>query len=238
MFSLGLLALVVLGPALLWLGGLGALVRWFARVGRASTPPAVPPPRARVSPILVLAIGLPALLLGYAVWRGTWTYGGAVALQPGQGYARLERDAAGNTVMRCRFATDLPAARVRAAVTDYAHFEAIFPWLTGLKAEDEGPEGERLQGWVRTWLGSFPFKCHITHTTQGGVFRAAWDEPCGSLTLNRGSWEVAAEPGDRGCTVTYTLEVDLADFPTFLIRCAVLRKLDTVVNAVIDHARQ
>src|SRR5262249_50819997 len=82
---------------------------------------------------------------------------------------------------------------------------------------------------------------HITHknSPQNGKTNepeniASWDEPGGELLVNRGSWDLRTA-GTGETLIIYTLDVEVARFPNFLVRAALLDRVSNIVRAVADR---
>jgi uncharacterized membrane protein len=182
--------------------------------------------------------------MAWVAIRGTWTDSQAknptsAAESP---VAQLVLEPGGRKVVRCAMIVPYPIDRVWAVVTDYDHFDQLFPYLRGTKGVHD-PDGRWHFTAHAGWPGilDWAVETHITHKTSSQNDKAtepediaSWDEPGGELLVNRGSWDL--RPVGAGATlIIYTLDVEVARFPNFLVRAALLDRVNNIVRAVADR---
>jgi hypothetical protein len=188
--------------------------------------------------LLVLVLGL----LGWAYIRGTWgEQSPYIPKSSAEGVvAHLLDMNDGRKVVHVVTVVDFPIDDVWAVVTDYNHFQDIFPYVKAAQAAEEAPEkGKRvlhLTGTVSTPVGDWPLDLHIKLEEFIGDCVAAWDEPSERLPLNRGRWFLRSMGEDR-TLVMYWREVEAPPYPPFLVRAALLSGLKPVVAAVDKRLR-
>ncbi len=145
-------------------------------------------------------------------------------------------DAARTPMVRCVTLVDAPPERVWQTVTDYDHFPQLFSAIRSFHVNHD-PDGRfHLTYLVSTLAGRWPVDVHVRHTESPERFVAAWDEPSGRMTVNRGSWTVTPAAQGRAL-LTYTLDMEISRTPTFLVRDLLLASEGTVVRAVAAAAR-
>jgi uncharacterized membrane protein len=187
-------------------------------------------------PLLMLG-----LLVALAVWaciRGTWA--DTVAHDPqttAQGpVTQLFRTPTGDVVVRCAILIDAPASQVWDVVRDYKEHPRFLPYVSAMEVEPEKDGRVYLKGTAHSRLwGDWPFDVHVNHKEVAeGNYRASWDEPSDTMSVNRGSWEVTARGADQ-TLVVYTLQAEAAGYPSFFVRNLLLGRLPLVLRGLRDE---
>ncbi len=200
----------------------------------------------RVKKRIVIPAVLVVLLLAVFAWlfvRGTWA--DAAERDPATAtddvVTQLYRDAAGQTSVRCAVAIDAPAEAVWAVITDYDHQAEFLPYVASLSGTREGAGKVHVAGVAHSRLwGDWPFDSHVTEHAEPdqGRYTITWDEKGeGELAVNRGGWAVRARRPHETLLI-YTLDVQTAHYPNFLVRNLILDRLPAVVRAVRDEVRR
>lgn len=211
----------------------------------ASASPAQPAPVKRrlkkrvVIPLVIVGVLGAALLWAYV--RGTWADSAARdPAGPDDGVVvQLLRTADGHTTVRCAAVVDRPAEKVWAVVTDYDHYGEIFPTLASapVRVTPEAGGVVRLQGVAGSWLGDWPFDIRIAHEETAEKRVASWNGAGGDIVVNRGSFTVTPHGAGQALLV-YSLEVELASYPNFIVRNVLLSRQPGVLRALVERARQ
>ena len=201
-----------------------------------------PPARKRLGvPVIIsaISIGLVTALLLWATVRGNWTDSQRRnPASPADGVVtQLLRTTDGHKRIRAAILVSGPTERAWKVVTDYDHFSDVFPNFGASKGVRDADGRWHLTGEVQSLVGHWPVDVHVTHQELPGKFTASWDEPYGSLKINRGSW-VVSEHGPNESLLEYNLEVRVSPFPDFVVRCVMLDQLKPVIRAVANHVRQ
>src|SRR5262249_30458732 len=123
------------------------------------------------------------------------------------------------------------------AVTDYEHFPEIFPTVSAAHAEPAGDRRHHLTGTVTSVVGSWPIDVVVHHEETPPKYRARWAGAGGSGTCNRGRWGGTAA-GPVRALLAYTLEVEVAHSPAFLVRNVLLSRQPAIIAAVEARLRQ
>jgi uncharacterized membrane protein len=213
----------------------------------AAQPPAPAPPRPAPARRLRKRLLFPLILLGLAgaalLWayvRGTWA--DTVPHDPKSSaegvVCQLYRTPEGHTPVRCAAVIDRPLDDVWKVVTDYEHYGDIFPTLRSAPvAVARDPDGRyHLSGVASSVLGDWPFDIHIRHTDSPEKKAASWDGGSGDVRLNRGSFVLTPLGADRTLLV-YSLEVEIASYPNFLVRNLLLSRQPGVMKALIERLK-
>jgi hypothetical protein len=128
-----------------------------------------------------------------------------------------------------------PPARVWSAVTDYSNYATILPYLHDVQAATD--EGDwQITGNARSLLGGYwPFTIHFRQERSATMSVARWDENGqGEVRLNRGSWEVIPHGKDQTLLVL-SLEAEVRDCPTFILRNVFMHRLKVVLRRVGNY---
>lgn len=147
--------------------------------------------------------------------------------------ARLVFGDAGRLVVRGATVVDAPVDGVWSVVSDEAKLGSVLADVGRVETE-AGPDGltevrGRLSPWGLGW--AWPFAVTVRHRRIPGGWRAAWDEPSGSFTVDRGTWTLTALD-DRHTLVTLELDVEIAPFPAWLVRSVVLNRVGSWLRVV------
>jgi hypothetical protein len=208
-----------------------------------STPPATPaPPRRHGRRLAIPLILLAALLVAGVVLfiRGTWA--SDTSLDPAGGeagpVAQVYQPPGEGKRVRCAMRLPYPPDRVWAAVTDYDHYGDFLPYIKDVKAERKGGACQ-VTGQAQSLLGGYwPFTINVREKQDGGRRVAYWEEKGGSeVRLNRGSWEVIPS-GDGQTLLVLSLEAEVHNYPTFILRNAFLHRLKGVLRNVERHVQE
>lgn len=207
--------------------------------------PATSRPRRRLKkryliPALLLAAVV--LFLAWAVVRGTWA--DTVARDPATStegvVTQLYRTPEGHTQVRAAAVFDHPPRQVWDVLTDYPSHVKMFRYVSRLEATPVGPGRYRLVGVAHSSLwGDWPFQSHVAHHEDPGKgeYRVTWDEPGGEMTVSRGGW--ALTPIGEGKTrVVYALEVEVEQYPNWLVRNILLDRIGKVVAALGEEVQR
>ena len=173
-----------------------------------------------------------ALLLLAAIVRGTWA--GKVEKNPktpADGIVTQLFEEAGQKQIRCAMLVDFPMDKVWKAVTDYDHFTSIFPILKSAKATHEMDDKFHFTGTAGTIFGDFPFEARVNHEQSKEQCTAWWDNPSGNLKRNRGRWVLTSMAANT-TLVAYSLELEVAPYPTFFVRNVLLSRQKTVLRSL------
>jgi hypothetical protein len=207
-----------------------------------STPPATPAPPRRhgrrlAIPLILLAVLLVAGVVLFV--RGTWA--SDQARDPAAGetgpVAQVYQPPGEGKRVRCAMRLPFPPGRVWKAVTDYDHYGDFLPYIKDVTAERQ--EGAcRITGQAQSLLGGhWPFTIHVREKQEGGRQVAYWEEKGGGeVRLNRGSWEVIPA-GDGQTLLVLSLEAEVHNYPTFILRNAFLHRLKGVLHNVERHVQ-
>lgn len=199
-------------------------------------------PHCRIKKRLLIPgvfIGVFAVLLFWVAVRGTRA---EVALRnPNSAndgvLSQLVLSSDGRKEVRCAEIIAAPVERIWNVVTNYNHFAEIFPNTTAFKGERE-PDGRwHLTGSVRSPVGRWPVDVHVRHEESPNRRIASWNEPHDSLKVNRGRWTVTRQ-GENQTLLEYNLDLEVAPFPSFVVRAVLLEQLKPVMKAVAKQAQQ
>jgi uncharacterized protein YndB with AHSA1/START domain len=189
---------------------------------------------------------IPALLLALLVVVFAWLYRRGTVAETAERDPRSPADAAvtqlvsrdGRTFVRCALVVDAPPADVWRVVTDYDHQAEFLPYVGQLSSERLGGGRVRVRGVAHSRLwGDWPFESVVTEEEHPdrGEYAVTWDEEdAGGLAVNRGGWALA--PAGEGQTLlVYTLQIEMPNYPTFLIRNILMDRVASVLRAVRDE---
>ena len=200
-----------------------------------------PPRRIRkraLVPIIVLAVVAVLAVVLYV--RGTYPAGEVrnPASSAEGTVTQLVRDADGNLVVRCAIVVDAPPKDVWAVVTDFDRQATFLPYLRAMSGEPAGEGRWHVRGVAHSGLwGEWPFESDVVlhEQPEKGEYRSSWsEENRGLLAVNRGSWQLSPA-GTSGTLVVYSLQVELAGYPSFLVRNIIMDRLHLVVAAARDE---
>jgi uncharacterized protein YndB with AHSA1/START domain len=200
-----------------------------------------PPPTSRPKSWVVFPaaiIGLVAALLIWGTLRGNWI--DAQARNPSSAaegvVTQILRTPEGGKQIRAALIVAAAPERVWRVVADYDHFSNIFPHLGATKGVRDADGRWHVTGEIRSIVGRWPMDLHVRHEESPTRYTAAWDEPHGAWTVNRGNWIVT--PHGAGETLLeYQLELKVSPFPDFVVRAVLLGELKSVLSAVAKHAQ-
>jgi hypothetical protein len=192
-----------------------------------------PEPERRFKKRITIPAALLTLLIAWLVIRGTWA--DTTPRNPSSSaegaVTQLFQGPQGPQI-RSALVIDYPIGEVWAVVTDYDRFAEIFPHVCHTTISRDGDGRYHLSGSAaESWFGEWPFDVHIAHHETPQKCTAEWDDPYQDLRVNRGSWTLTPLGADRTLAV-YTLEAEVGSFPNFIVRNALLLRVDGVPAAV------
>ena len=209
-----------------------------------SSPEPVPARRRVRKRILIPAIllGLLLLVLAGLFVRGVWSDG--VEKNPttvAQGtVTQLYRDANGRTVVRCAILVDAPPADVWAVINDYPSHSKFLPYVSALKASPLEDGRTHLEGVAHSPLwGDWPFESDVSDKAapDKGEYEAWWDESGEELASNRGRW-ILKPAGEGQTLVVFVLDVEVAKYPSFMVRNILMDRLHKVLEGLRTEVRR
>lgn len=209
-----------------------------------SIPSTEAPPTRRVKKRIYIPLILLALLLLAAVgfWvRGSWadrSEKNPATVDAGT-ITQLLQKANGNVVVRCAVVVDALPAEVWLTVTDYASHNKVLPYVSKVEAvkKDDGTVVIDGVAHSRLW-GDWPFQSRVTQmeAPAQNEYAATWsEEDVDVFTVNRGGWTLAPS-GDKQTLLAFTLQIELKDYPNFIVRNIIMDRLPIVVRAMRDEA--
>lgn len=209
-----------------------------------------PEPLRRVKKrILIPAIVL-AMMLGLCGWlyvRGTWA--DAAERNPAGADAgavtQLLREPDGNVSIRCAMVVDAAPKDVWAVVIDYWRHHEFLPYVSDVKGTKQ-PDGRFLVEGVahsRLW-GDWPFQSIVTHTEAPDAdrFSTSWNERDQEVfsvgfSISRGGWTLTPyDKAHKQTLLVFMLQIELKDYPNFIVRNVLMDRLHSVVKAMRDEA--
>ena len=102
-------------------------------------------------------LALIVLVLGFLGVRGTWADTeprNPTSASEGV-VSQLYQPPGSAKQMRCALVIDAPIDRVWSVITDYSHFDEIFPYISETRAEETSPDLYAISMNVNTPLGSW-----------------------------------------------------------------------------------
>jgi uncharacterized membrane protein len=144
----------------------------------------------------------------------------------------------GGKEVRCAIRLAHPMDEVWKVVTDYDHFGDICPYLDAEAIRHDPAGTSRIEARAQSGLpGTIPFAVEM-HYEQGlHQYTASWDQPDGNVLVNRGAWTLRPV-GPSETLLILTLEVQMKNIPTFILRNISLHRLPRVVLAVEKRLRE
>lgn len=209
--------------------------------------PASPKPRRARRRVYLPLILLGVLLLaaiGFGV-RGTWvdaSLKNPATLAEGT-VTQLYRQPDGNVVVRCSVVVDAPPSEVWAVVSGYEKHKEFLPYVSKVEATRQADGQLRIEGIAhsRIW-GDWPFESTVVESKspEMGEYSALWDEAkTGPFSVNRGGWTLAPNGANTNQTLlTFTLQVELNDYPNFIVRNIVMDRLHSILKAMRDETHR
>jgi len=192
---------------------------------------------------LLLVLVVIVAIAGAAVVRGEWA--DSTERNPSspddETVTQLWRKPNGNVVVRCAIVVDAPPKDVWAAVSDYARYDKFLPDVSKVEATPEKDGRVLVAGVVYSRLGNeLPFEALAKHAASPdkGEYTAAWSErDMNAFKLNRGSWSVTPiDKTQRQTLLACTLQIEMKDYPNFVVRNVLLVQLPAVVKAMRDES--
>jgi hypothetical protein len=126
---------------------------------------------------------------------------------------------------------------VWSVITDYEKFGDVCTCLHAHNISHQ-PDGDCLiEGRAKSGLpGSVAFCAQLHHERRLDSYISSWDEPAGSVQVNRGRWELT--PVGRHETVAVLcLEVQMRSLPTFVLRNLSMARLPEVLRGLERRLR-
>lgn len=192
--------------------------------------------RYRIPLLIVLVL---AGIVGWLYWRGTVAESrerDPQSVADGAITQLLTQD--GRTFLRCGILVDAPPATVWKVVRDYESQADFLPYLSQISSKKLDDGRVRITGVAhsRIW-GDWPFESHVREheNPETGEYSISWDErESGEFAINHGSWRITPA-GDRQTLLVYSLQVEMARYPDFLVRALMRERLAGVLRAVRDE---
>jgi hypothetical protein len=182
---------------------------------------------------LLCSLGLAALV------RGTWA--DTEPLMPASVEAgpvcHLYQMPGEGKQVRCAMLLPYSLDRVWQAVTDYDNYGDICSYVhAGDLTYD--PNGTlHVEGSAQSILTrDIPFAADIHHEQMLDRYRTTWDQSSGDVLVNRGHW-ILTPTGPSETLLELTLEVQMRNIPTFILRNISMHRLPEVVRAVESRLR-
>ena len=146
----------------------------------------------------------------------------------------------GNVVIRCGIVVDAPPKDVWAVVTDYNSQGDFVPYVSQVAGTKLKDGRYKIDGIAHSRLwGDWPYESTVTNTEKPneGEYHSTWNEVDHDVfKVSRGSWNV--KPTDQAKTQTLlvlTLQIELKDYPNFIVRNIIMDRLHTIVKAMSDE---
>ncbi len=202
------------------------------------TSPPAPPKRLRKRLWIPSVLLLLLVLVGVGFYvRGTWadTQPRDPASVAEGTVTQLLRQPDGAVVVRCAIRIAATPKQVWGVVTDYNTHSDLIPYASKVSGTHEIDGRWRVAGIAhsRIW-GDWPFETRVTHVEDQAKqeYRTAWDEENdGLIAVNRGGWKLSPA-GDGETLLVYTLQVEVPQYPAFVLRNIVMDRLHSVLKAV------
>ena len=89
----------------------------------------------------------------------------------------------------------------------------------------------------RVWQ-EWPFQSLVTQKEDpdDGEYSALWDEvDQGEFAVNRGGWTLKPHKDKKQTLLAFTLQIELKDYPNFLVRNIIMDRLHGVLKAMRDE---
>src|ERR1019366_676333 len=145
----------------------------------------------------------------------------------------------GNVVVRCPSPGDAPPNEVWATVTDYASHSRFLPYVSKVEAIPQDDGRFLIDGVAHSRLwGDWPFQSRVTHkeAPDKGEYSALWsEENVDVFKVNRGGWSVKPVNKNTQTLLVVTLQIELKDYPNFIVRNIIMDRLHTVLTAMRDE---
>jgi ribosome-associated toxin RatA of RatAB toxin-antitoxin module len=208
----------------------------------ATTATPVPGKRRVRKRILIpaLLVGFFLLVLVVLVVRGSWAdeqERNPATVAQGT-ITQLYRTPEGKTPVRCAIVVPASASFAWQVVTDYENHARFMPYVSQLSSRELKDGRTHIEGVAhsRIW-GDWPFQSTVSHEEKGQTYRAWWEESDHFLAVNRGSWQVSSTK-DGESLVVFSLEIEVAGYPNFLIRNILMDRLHTVLQALREEVQR
>jgi hypothetical protein len=177
-----------------------------------------------------------AVLFGRYWLRGSWAEDARDPAGEAEGLVTqvvLSED--GRKVVRCARVAAAPAETVRAVVTDYARFPELFPMLRDFQSQAAADGSHRLSYTVDALGRAWDFDVEVRHRSTPGLYVDSWSGSSPHVPVQRGSWAIRALDAERALVV-YTLDVEAAGIPGFIVRNEVRHFIERIVADVVAAA--
>jgi ribosome-associated toxin RatA of RatAB toxin-antitoxin module len=178
--------------------------------------------------------------LGLAAFvRGSWADSAPLmpaSVQSGPVCHLYEMPREGKQV-RCAMLLPYSLDQVWAAVTDYDNYGDICPYVHAAEVTHD-PNGTcHIDGAAESSLsGDIHFAADVRHEQLLDRYSTTWDQPSGNVLVNRGHW-ILTPKGRSETLLELTLEVQMRNIPTFILRNISMHRLPEVVRAVEHRLR-
>ena len=200
--------------------------------------------RARKRIYIPLILLLLLLISAVGIYlRGTWADSvEKTPSRPEEGtVTQLLKKPDGNVVVRCAVVVDARPQEVWAVIIDYEGHPKFLPYVSKVKASKQADGQFLIDGITHSSLwGDWPFQSLVTHTEKPETMQYAthWNEVDKDLfKVSRGGWRVRAiEKSNQQSLLVFELQIELKDYPNFLVRNVVMDRLYTIVEAMRDEA--
>jgi ribosome-associated toxin RatA of RatAB toxin-antitoxin module len=204
-------------------------------------PTAQPAPRHRRRRLIIPLVLLVVLagVVGYLAVHGTGadeTAQDPASVEEGP-IAQVYQPPGDTKRVRAAMILNLTPGRVRKLVTDYRHYSDFLPYLKDVQAE-QTKDGYHLTGLAKSILpGYWPFAIDVREERSGNYLVVRWNERGGGkVRVNSGSWEVMPHGKDQTLLVL-SLEAEVDNVPSFVMRNVFLYRLKHVLRQVDRHLK-
>lgn len=208
----------------------------------APQPQATPPKRVKKRIYLPLVLIL--LLVGIAVAfyvRGVWAdmeEKNPAGPEIGTVTQLLDRD--GRVEVRTSVVVNASPRDTWAVISDYPSHPNFVPYVARLTSLKKDDGRIFLDGVAHSSMwGEWPFQSLVTHheNERDGVYVAEWSEEDKDVfAVNRGRWHLKPiDKTQKQTLLAFSLQVELKQYPSFIVRNVIMDRVHTVVKAMRDE---
>jgi ribosome-associated toxin RatA of RatAB toxin-antitoxin module len=199
------------------------------------------PPRRRKRTIIPLILLTLLIVIGVGFFvRGTWP--DDVEKNPASvadwTVTQLYRKPNSNVVIRCAVVVDAAPKKVWAVVTDYNSQGDFVPYVSKVVGAKRKDGRIQIDGVASSQLwGDWPYESVVTNTEapDQGQYLSTWNAVDTDIfKVSRGSWQITPH-GDKAALLVLTLQVELKDYPNFIVRNIIMDRVHTIVKAMRDE---